>query len=276
MTPDAYCEDHAAPPGSTLHYALRALPPAVRRAATAVYAFAAEARAATADAIEPDVARARVAWWRDELRRTFAGTPQHPVAQALLPAVRDYALPEESLQQILDGAELDLAPDRFPDAKSLQLHLHHIGGVPAQLAAEIFGYQDRRTLKYAAEMGLALALGRVIAELGADLQRGRRYLPRDVLARHGVTEHDLRDAAPGAVPVIREEIARARALMGSAETLLPPADRRAQRAGLALLAMERALLDEIDREPLQVLRGRVALTPIRKLWIAWKTTTFTR
>ena len=276
MSPDAYCEDRAAPPGSALHYALRVVPLAPRRAVTAIHAFAAEARAAATEVQEPDVARARVVWWRDELRRTFAGSPQHPVARALLAAARRYDLAEEPFQQILDGADLDLAPDRIADAKALQQYLHHAGSVPAQLAAQVLGYSDRRTLKYAAEAGLALEFTRVVAELGADVHAGRRYLPRDLLARHDVSESDLRHASPAAEPLLRELIGHARALMDGAERLLPAADRRRQRAGLAQLALARALLDEIDRDPLQVLRARISLTPIRKLWIAWKSTTFTR
>ncbi len=276
MSPDTFCEERAAPPGSALHYALRVVPLAPRRALLAIHAFAAEARAAVTDAHDPDVARARIAWWREELRRAFEGEPQHPVARALLPAARAYDLAEEPFQQILDGADLDLAPDRLADAQSWRQYLHHTGGVPAQLAAQVLGYADRRTLEYAAEAGLALELARVIGDLGADLQAGRRYLPRDLLARHAVSDGDLRRATPAAGALLRELVGQARALMAGAEHMLPAVDRRRQRAGLAQLALARALLDEIDRDPLQVLRARIALTPIRKLWIAWKCTTFTR
>ena len=50
-----------------------------------------------------------------------------------------------------------------------------------------------------------------------------------------------------------------------------PEDRRAQRAGLIMAAIYRTLLDEIERDGFQVLTQRIALTPLRKLWIAWKT-----
>jgi phytoene synthase len=275
VSPDDYCTAKAAPPGSVLHYALRTVPLERRRAATAVYAFAAEIRAATADVQEPDVARARVAWWRAEIQRAFAGAPQHPVARALMPAARDFALPQESFQRVLDGAALDLDPHRLRDGEALRLYLHHTGSVPAQLAAGIYGYRDPRTLRHAAELGLSLGFARVIGELGADLRRDRSYLPRDLLARHGLSDRDLRAGVPAAAALIGEQTAEAITLVEAAARSLPPADRRAQRAGLALLAMERALLDEIKQAPLQVLRSRVALTPIRKFWITWKTTAFT-
>ena len=55
---------------------------------------------------------------------------------------------------------------------------------------------------------------------------------------------------------------------------LPPEDRRAQRAGLAMAAIYHALLEEIRLDEFHVLEHRVTLTPLRKLWLAWKTVTF--
>jgi phytoene synthase len=52
---------------------------------------------------------------------------------------------------------------------------------------------------------------------------------------------------------------------------LPAADRRAQRPGLIMAAIYAALLAEIERDGFQVLTQRTSLTPLRKLWIAWKT-----
>ena len=52
---------------------------------------------------------------------------------------------------------------------------------------------------------------------------------------------------------------------------LPAEDRRTQRPGLIMAAIYRALLDEIERDHYRVLDRRIALTPLRKLWIAWKT-----
>jgi phytoene synthase len=55
---------------------------------------------------------------------------------------------------------------------------------------------------------------------------------------------------------------------------LPAVDRKSQRPGLIMAAIYRTLLDEIRRENFQVLHQRIALTPVRKLWIAWKTWAF--
>ena len=64
---------------------------------------------------------------------------------------------------------------------------------------------------------------------------------------------------------------RAHRTYAEALALLPEADRRAQRPGLIMAAIYHALLREIEHDKFQVLHQRIALTPIRKLWLAWKT-----
>jgi len=53
--------------------------------------------------------------------------------------------------------------------------------------------------------------------------------------------------------------------------LLPAADRKAQRPGLIMAAIYRTLLEEIRADGFQVLDRRTSLTPLRKLWLAWRT-----
>ena len=55
------------------------------------------------------------------------------------------------------------------------------------------------------------------------------------------------------------------------KALLHAADRRAQRAGLIMAAIYRAVLDEIERDGFRMLEHKISLTHLRKLWLAWKT-----
>lgn len=276
MTPDEYCAQKAARPGSALYYSLRFLPPEKRRAATAIYAFVRETQDAARDCSDPGVARARLAWWRTETAQAFEGKPQHPVAQALARAVADYALPQEQFQEIIDGVETELAAGGFPDFKALQLHCHRLGSAPAVLAAEVYGYQDRRTLKFAHDLGLALQLTSLVLDVGAEARRGRLTLPEDELAAHGIGARELvsRPAGTRVGEFLGRQIERCDRLYAQALGQLPPADRRSQRPALALAAIARALLDEIRGDPAQVLAARVDLTPLKKLWIAWRTWNF--
>jgi phytoene synthase len=75
----------------------------------------------------------------------------------------------------------------------------------------------------------------------------------------------------GYLPLMRLQAQRARSVYAEALAALPAADRPAQRPGLVMAAIYATLLDEIEREDFRVLHQRVALTPLRKLWIAWRT-----
>jgi 15-cis-phytoene synthase len=273
VTPDEYCQRKAAQSGSSFYYSFLFLPPERRRAITALYAFCREVDDAVDEPSDAAVARARLAWWRDEVARLYRGTPQHPVSQALAPAVRDFGVTEAGLSEIMDGMEMDLAQSRYLDYAALRVYCHRVAGVVGTLAAGIFGVGDPKTFEYAERLGLAFQLTNIIRDVGEDARKNRIYLPMDEMQRFGVTAADILNARETDAfrRLMEFQAGRARACYDEALALLPRADRRAQRPGLVMAAIYRALLDEIARDGYRVLRQRVALTPIRKLWIAWRT-----
>ena len=270
MTPDQYCADKAAQSGSSFHYSFRLLDPARRTAITALYAFCREVDDAVDEVADPDIARVKLAWWRTEVDALFKGSPHHPVAMALLPVVRRYGLPEAHLQTVIDGMQMDLDTVRYLDFAGLELYCHRVAGVVGLMSAEIFGYADPATRGYARDLGVAFQLTNIIRDVGEDARRGRIYLPQHDLARFGVASSDVlrAKASPEFASLMAFEVDRARSWYDRALAQLPASDRRAQRAGLAMAAIYRTLLDEIARDGYQVLDRRIALTPLRKLWIA--------
>jgi phytoene synthase len=169
--------------------------------------------------------------------------------------------------------QMDLEHDRYPSFEALRLYCHRVAGAVGLLSAEIFGYQDSRTLEYAADLGLAFQLTNIIRDVGEDARRGRVYLPLDEIERFGVSVADITGSreTDNFRRLIEFQIERALEYYGEAFRKLPAVDRRAQRAGIVMAAIYRALLDEIQRDGCRVLTRRTSLTPIRKLWIAWKT-----
>jgi 15-cis-phytoene synthase len=274
MTPDEYCQKEAAASGSSFYYAFLFLPPDRRRAITAVYAFCREVDDVVDEVSDGSVAQAKLGWWRGEVDALFRGAPTHPVTQALQPFVQmPFGITRERLAAVLDGMEMDLRQNRYLDFPALQRYAHLVAGVVGEMAASIFGYRQPATLEYAARLGLALQLINVIRDIGDDARRGRIYLPLDEMQRFGVKAADLLNAryVDGFVPLMRFQAERARAVYREAINLLPAEDRRAQRTGLIMGAIYATLLDEVEREQFRVLHQRIALTPLRKLWIAWKT-----
>src|SRR5260221_14773619 len=107
MTPDQYCQQKAAQSGSSFYYSFLFLPPERRRAITALLAFCSEVGDVVDECTDVGVARVKLAWWRNEVASMYDGSPQHPVAQALVPVVRTFNLPQSRLKEIIDGMEMD-------------------------------------------------------------------------------------------------------------------------------------------------------------------------
>ena len=277
MTPEEYCQEKAAASGSSFYYSFLFLPPERRRAITALYAFCREVDDVVDECHDPQLAAIKLAWWREELDRLYAGQPEHPVTRALQAVLPNFSLPQELLLEIIDGMEMDLHQSRYPDFKALSLYCYRVASVVGLLAAEIFGYEDRRTLKYAHDLGMAFQLTNIIRDVGEDARRGRVYLPQDELARFGIAEADLLASPPppGFADAFRRlmefQIERAESYYAEALRQLPEGDRKAQRAGLIMAAIYRATLDEIKRDAGLVLSQRLSLTPLRKLWLAGRT-----
>ncbi len=155
-----------------------------------------------------------------------------------------------------------------------------MAGVVGEVAASLFGGErdedDRAVRRYAHELGLAFQLTNIIRDVGEDARRGRIYLPQDELARFGVQEADILNGVdtPAFQALMQFQFERAAACYERALAALPASSRRAQRPGLVMAAIYRTLLDEIRASGFPVLRARVALTPLRKLWLASKTWLF--
>jgi 15-cis-phytoene synthase len=274
MTPDDYCQQKAAQSGSSFYYSFLFLPAERRRAITALYAFCREVDDIVDECMDVGVARTKLAWWRDQIAAIYDNVrPQHPVAQALAAVLPAFKLPQARLQEIIDGMEMDLTQRRYADFAALKLYCHRAAGVVGLLSAEIFGYSDPGTLKYAENLGMAFQLTNIIRDVGEDARRDRIYLPLDELASYNVTVADIMHArkSDGFRQLMEFQIKRALGYYHDAFALLPAADRKSQRPGLVMAAIYQTLLTEILADGLQVLTHRISLTPIRKLWIAWKT-----
>jgi phytoene synthase len=273
MTPDEYCQQKAAASGSSFYYAFLFLPAERRRAITALYAFCREVDDAVDEASELQLAAAKLAWWRAEVANLYAGNPQHPVTRALQPFRAKFAISAERLNEILDGMEMDLTQTRYLDWAGLERYCYLVAGVVGMLAAGIFGYRNPKTLEYARNLGIAFQLTNVIRDVGEDARKNRIYLPMDELQRFNVPASDILQFRESREfkALMAFQAARARGRYDTAMQALPQEDRRAQRSGLIMAAIYRTLLDEIERDDFRVLTGKTSLTPLRKLFIAWKT-----
>ena len=277
MSPEQYVQEKAAASGSSFYYAFLFLPPPRRAAITAFYAFCREVDDVVDETQDAGVAATKLAWWRKEVGSAFAGQPSHPVMKALMPHTAAFDIRPEHLNAVIEGCEMDLQQTRYLDFPGLARYCHLVAGVVGEVASGIFGRSQAQTIAYAHKLGLAMQLTNIIRDVGDDARRGRIYLPVNELQQFGVKANEilLRTKPWGYsdrfTALMKFQADRAHQLYDEALALLPEVDRAAQKPGLMMANIYRALLVEIERENFQVLHQRISLTPLRKLWIAMRT-----
>ena len=272
ITPQDYVQQKAAASGSSFYYAFLFLPAAKRAAITAFYAFCREVDDVVDEAVDAGVAATKLAWWQAEVAQSFAGQASHPVMQALMPVAPDFGIEQRHLLAIIDGCQMDLNQTRYLDYPGLQRYCHLVAGVVGEVAARIFGQTQAQTTTYAHTLGQALQLTNIIRDVGEDAMRGRIYLPMSELKQFGVSAQEIlsRQYSERFTALMAFQAQRAKDLYHQALVLLPTTDCRAQKPGLMMASIYRALLTEIERDQFQVLHQRISLTPLRKFWLAWK------
>ena len=276
MSPQDYVQQKAAASGSSFYYAFLFLPKPRRAAITAFYAFCREVDDVVDNMVDPSVASSKLAWWRTEVDAAYAGQPSHPVMQALMPLAADYHIESRHLHAVVDGCQMDLQQTRYLDYANLQQYCHLVAGVVGEVAANIFGQTLAQTTAYAHRLGLALQLTNIIRDVGEDALRSRIYLPVSDMQQFGVRAHEILKRQNGDdfqqrfKALMQFQALRAHQTYDEALALLPEVDRRAQKPGLMMASIYRTLLREIERDDFAVLTQRVSLTPLRKLWLAWR------
>jgi phytoene synthase len=272
MSPEQYVQQKAVASGSSFYYAFLFLPAPRRAAITAFYAFCREVDDVVDEMVDAGVAASKLAWWKGEVSQAFAGQPSHPVLKALLPHAANYGIEARHLHAVIEGCQMDLEQTRYLDYPNLQRYCHLVAGIVGEVAARIFGQTQDATTEYAHTLGQALQLTNIIRDVGEDALRGRIYLPVNELQRFDVKAHEIlkRTYSERFTALMQFQAQRAHGLYDQALALLPAADRRAQKPGLMMASIYRTLLREIEADNFQVLHQRTKLTPLRKLWLAWK------
>jgi 15-cis-phytoene synthase len=272
MTPDEYCQNKAAKSGSSFYYAFLFLPPQRRAAITALYAFCREVDDVVDECTDTSVARTKLAWWRTQVQDMFNDHPTHPVTQALAPHTKAFHITQAQLQAVVTGMEMDLDQTRYLDWEGLRRYCWHVAGVVGEMSASIFGYREPQTKTYAEKLGLAFQMTNIIRDVGDDARRGRIYIPVSDLQQFNVKAADILASrhSPEFEALMKFQTQRARSLYREAADDLAATDQRSQRPGLMMAAIYVTLLQEIERDRWQVLDQRITLTPIRKLWLAWR------
>jgi phytoene synthase len=255
---------------TSFYYSFLVLPPHKRRAIVAVWDFCRAVDDAVDEAETVEAQRTGVAAWRRELGLLYVGAPATPQGQQLLPHVREFDLPREQFEALIDGVEMDLRQECFPTFAALESYCRRVASAVGLVCIEIFGYRDPGTRDYAEHLGIALQLTNIVRDVASDLQQGRVYLPAEDLDRFGVTRDDLGRGVvtPQVRDLLRFECTRARRYYELAAAELPPADVRSLLAAEIMGAIYFEILLRIERADYDVFSRRIRVPRPHRLVLA--------
>jgi presqualene diphosphate synthase len=257
--------------GTSFYWAMRLLPEARREAMFAVYAFCREVDDIADSTDAPALKRTALAAWRREIDGIYAGRAQQPLSLVLAGAVAAYRLRREDFLAIIDGMEMDAAADiRAPSLAELDLYCDRVASAVGRLSVRIFGTEAAAADGVAAALGRALQLTNILRDLAEDAERGRLYLPRDLLDAVGIAETEpdavlrhprLSQACERLADLAEQHFAGARMAMRSCP-------RRAMRPAAVMGAVYHAILMRLRRRGWTGLEREVKLPAALKLWLA--------
>jgi squalene synthase HpnD/squalene synthase HpnC len=173
--------------GTSFYHAMRMLPAPRRAAMYAIYAFCRDVDDIADDLEDPTAKEAALAAWRSEIESLYAGRPTRAVTRALADPVRRYRLRKEDFLAVIDGMEMDArTPWSLMSMAELDLYCDRVASAVGRLSVRAFGAIDPAADRVAASLGRALQLTNILRDISEDAERGRVYLPREMLAAHGI------------------------------------------------------------------------------------------
>jgi squalene synthase HpnD len=255
--------------GTSFYWAMRLLPKERRDGMYAVYAFCREVDDIADD--WPASERAGgLAAWHEEIVALYAGRPRQLIGRALLAPIERFRLRQSDFHDVIDGMEMDAVEDiRAPDFVTLDLYCALVAGAVGHLSVHVFGDTGAAAHQVADALGRALQLTNILRDLDEDAKRGRLYLPRELLDRHGIrTDQPAAVLRHPAMPAVcRELAAMALGHFDAAQEAMARASRRAMRPAAMMGAFYRAMLDAMIETGWRDPSARVNLSKSRKLWL---------
>ncbi len=251
---------------TSFYYSFLVLPASQRRAIIAVWDFC----RAVDDAVD-ETPTGDVEIWRDEVARCFgAGEPRTPQGHALQPFIREFDLPRQPFDDVVDGVEMDLVRNRYETFDELFEYCRRVASAVGLICIRIFGSTSAAAADYALNLGVALQMTNILRDVATDLERGRVYLPLEDLRAHGCSVEDLSAGVMNerVRRLIAFECRRARGYYERAAAVRPPGDRRRLVAAEIMGAVYFETLRRIERSGYDVFSGRARVPRAQQAIIA--------
>jgi 15-cis-phytoene synthase len=191
----SYCTKLTKDHSSTFYLGSRLFSAQERKAVSVVYAVCRSGDDAVDEAANYSLAFDNLRSWWENVERSYTGQPRanQPLELALTWVLENYDVPKQAFEELYLGLDSDLRPQPYETVEDLMLYCRRVAGVVGWLIAPIAGYRGGdETLVHALALGQAMQLTNILRDVGEDLEKGRCYLPRDLLCKHSVNVNDLR------------------------------------------------------------------------------------
>jgi phytoene synthase len=256
--------------GTSFYWAMRLLPPHRRNGMYAVYAFCREVDDIADGERALEAKLAALADWRDEIDAIYRGRPRHLVGRALCEPTQRYRLRRGDFLAVIDGMEMDARGSiRAPNLAALDAYCERVASAVGHLSVHVFGDPSAAAHLVAESLGRALQLTNILRDLDEDARRGRLYLPREILDRHGIAGSDPATVLrhPALPAACRELAAIAEGHFRDAERAMIHCSRHAMRPAAVMAAIYHATLSALLRADWRDPSARVGISQPLKLWL---------
>lgn len=256
--------------GSNAHYAYLFVDAQKKQTIEILHAFLREIKGILYNSTEPNIARIKLAWWKEEIGHLYEGSPEHPISQALLTPINTYHLQKTYFNYIIESVEMDLSHHRYIDWLSLKKFFTLQSGAFACLISQVLYPATENSIKFAQFLAIAIHFVDVLCNMGKDASQGRIYLPMDHLREHSVQASDILNNtySQNFDHLMQAEVAFALQLFNEAFSYLTPPLKKPLRPCLIKAHLSLSLLHKHKKWP--ALDTDSYLSPLRKLLIAAK------
>ncbi|SHK86019.1 phytoene synthase [Pseudonocardia thermophila] len=267
--------------GRTYFLATRLLPPARRPAVHALYGFARYADEVVDDLRDTtprEARRERLDALDARLQAALAGGAEgeaEPVVRAVAHTAARYGIAAALFADFMASMRMDLTVTGYADLDELGRYMHGSAAVIGLQMLPVLGTVGPRAdaEPAAAALGVAFQLTNFLRDVGEDLDRGRVYVPADILSAHGVDRELLawcrrtERTDPRVQAALRELAAHTHGVYEQARpgiALLEPVSRACVGAAFVLY---RRILHELERAGYPLHR-RVSVSTARRAVVA--------
>ena len=152
---------------------------------------------------------------RKELDDCYSGTPSHPIFQRLQPVIERFQLEPGPFQRLIEANLQDQVVTRYQTWYELDAYCTLSATPVGELVLALEGIRDPELVGYSNSICTGLQLANMWQDVASDRERGRRYLPFEVLQEHGASEAEWWSGAisPGMMAAEAHAVARARRLL---------------------------------------------------------------